>query len=215
MNINRRFYRRCFLWAFFVLLPLIGHAKEIKQTNFVQHLGQFSVGDDLPRMILQDQDGNFAFNQNFTYGEKGTVFTFFQTTCAPCLVGLMELVKASKRFEISGVHIIAVHIREPNKGGGDLSVKDVQGWLKTQKLSDLTTLYDPTGALMRVGLIAHDGTVTLPVTLALGPNRKVVALAREEGGDYISGLLERVRRGASVGGGVVTDGQPIASPKSQ
>ena len=190
-----RLYQILALGLFALVLPASGLAKLSGSTNFVETLGQYKVGKELPRMILQDSEGNFAFNGNFKYGKQGTVFTFFQTTCGPCLAGMTALTKAAKEFEEAGVNIIAVHVREPKgAGAGDLIPKDVKAWIDSKNLKGFSVLYDPTGSLQNVGIINKDGQVTLPVTVVVGGVKTVVGLAREEGTDYVSGMLSRIKK---------------------
>ena len=184
------------VWFGLNLLPVAVQAAPTGKTRFVPEYGSYKTGLGLPHVVLKRTNGSFAMPATYKYGAKGTIFAFFQTSCKPCLVGLKELQQSITRLGAEGISITAVHIKELKNDAGNqvpMTSNEVEAWLSEQGIAFGDLLLDGAGALKSVGVISEQGTVTLPLTIAVNDQRFVAAIALEEGADYISGLLTRMK----------------------
>jgi hypothetical protein len=144
-------------------------------TETFDRLGQFVVGQQAPAIAGWRLDGSLFRSKTEIDGVHGLVVTFFQTTCAPCVVGLPKILDAVKATQGRyGVLMINVGER-PELVTPFLARYQLRG----------PVVVDATQAL-RDGLGLSDA---LPRTVVIGPDGVVRAALGEEGVDFLA-LLE-------------------------
>ena len=182
--------------AVLLLTVQTGVSAPTGKTRFVPEYGKYKLGGELPHVLLKQQDGSLTFTKRFAYGNGGTIFTFFQTSCKPCLAGLKELTTSADKLAQLGISVTAIHVKELSKESGgkkQLTAAEVGQWIAANGLSFGSVLYDENGALRDSGIISDKGSVTLPITVAVNGKRVVSAISMEEGADYVSGMVSRIQ----------------------
>ena len=170
------------------LVLLLGSALHAGQTASFAKLGALEVGKPLPHFAAFDPDGKPTNTRKLLQEPAARrLFVSFQTTCAPCLKGILALQAARERLERAKVQVVLVDIQE----GEDAAHRFVQEHGVT-----FSVLTDPYGRMAGTALGAtraegNSATVAqLPTSVLADASGKVIAIFGQEGDDWIERVLK-------------------------
>jgi peroxiredoxin len=158
-----------------------------KITVALERLGKNQVGGDLPWFAAEIVDGSVLNRKKVlarlkANKQKGVVLVFFATWCAPCKIGIMELVNHSQRLDSAGVTLLLVDYNEDGAGAEAFLEK-----LGASKYSVLPDRYGEIGKLF--GVVNPESGGGLPKTFVAGSDGKILAIFSIEGYDYVERII--------------------------
>ncbi|MFM2161643.1 MAG: Redoxin [Pseudomonadota bacterium] len=172
---------RTLLAAVGLLAAPFAEAVADPSTQTFDRLGQFVVRQPAPSIAGWRLDGTLFRSKVEVDGNHGLVVTFFQTTCAPCVVGLPKILGTVASTE-GRYRVLMVNVGErPELIEPFLARYHLQG----------PVLVDATQAL-RDGLGLDSA---LPRTIVIGPDGTVRAILGEEGVDFLTLLQSAMSPG--------------------
>jgi len=176
-----RFYRLAGLLLFLgILFP--GAARGAS-SELLEQSGQAETGRPAPWFSGWTLDQQvFNIDKPFKNPKiKRVALVFFTTKCLPCLKGMDFLKHNRDRLIQAGVYVALINYKESR----DLLV----GYFRKHP-SPFTVVVDAYGQMETLYLNASNGTVELPRTVVIGPDRKVIKIIGIEREDYLSQLLD-------------------------
>jgi peroxiredoxin len=157
------------LW-FSLLLAASTSAYAGPTTQTYDHLGLFTLGETAPPLSGFTADGQLFRSRMLLDGSHGLVVSFFQTTCAPCAIGLPKLIAAVNATQ-GRYRIVLIDVGE--------RPELLNPFVKKLGLN-VPIVLDATRALTTsLGL-----DESLPRTVVIGADGKVRAAFGEEGVDF-------------------------------
>lgn len=157
--------------------------------------GQAVVGETVPWFSGWTPNDKIV-NRTGLLGQeaRGHALVFFATWCAPCEVGLEQLVRARERLAAAKLRIVLVAYRQ--------EASLVGPWLRHRGFGSAPVLLDRFGKIaltFGAAQVRKGGeTSSLPRTILFDRTGRVRAIVGREGADYVDrliGALPKVERG--------------------
>ena len=168
------------LACFFLLFPSLSFAKD---SQLMQKSGEAVVGQPAPWLsgwTLDDQ----VFNLKKAFEDPAVTrvaFVFWATWCAPCKEGMKRLCSAKARLEAAGLSVVLINVEE--------QADAVKNYLRKTPLT-FPVVLDPYGRAKTPYLDDGNGSLSLPRTVIVGRDGKVIRIIGSEGDDYIEQIIK-------------------------
>lgn len=166
--------------CFLLMIPALVTAK---QSELLDRSGQAVVGQPAPFFAAWTTD-DLVFNVAKAAKEPGInriAVVFWASWCAPCKTGLKLLGREKARLDAAGVKVYLVNVEE--------KAEVVENCLKINPVS-FTVILDPYGRAKEPYLLDGGDTLSLPRTVIVGRDGKIIRIIGEEGEDYLDRIIQ-------------------------
>jgi len=167
------------------LLLLAPDFAQAKQSEILHKSGEAIIGQPAPWVsgwTLDDQ----VFNLKKAFEDpavKRVAFVFWATWCAPCKEGMKRLCSAKGKLDANGVKVVLFNMDEQSE------LEKVRKFVRQNSVS-FPVVLDPYGRAKTPYLDDGNGSLSLPRTVIVGRDGKVIRIIGSEGDDYIEQIVQ-------------------------